>query len=96
MITRGTIFLLLILVLLFGASMYGGYWYRSRQTLQQVYAQPGWCCMMRQRECVVADNLDACEGQGGASFDWDRGACDAICHPPVRRTKAAVSAPVTP
>ena len=95
MITRGTIFLLSVLVLLFGASVWAGFWYRSMNAVERQYAQPGWCCMLRQRECVVADSFDACRGQGGASFDWNRDACDTICHPPVRRVqqKKPVPAP---
>ncbi|NOS67655.1 MAG: hypothetical protein HOO67_04805 [Candidatus Peribacteraceae bacterium] len=93
MISRATIALLVCLLVLFGVSAWGGYAYRARQARTEQYEQPGWCCMLKKRECVIADSLDACEGKGGASFNWDRSACDSSCRPPVRRVeqkKAAV------
>ena len=85
MISRSTLLFAVALVAVFGASAYAGYWYRSRQAVDQVLAQDGWCCMLERRECVVTTGMDACEASGGASFNWDRSACDAACSPPVRR-----------
>ncbi len=99
MISRGTIALLVSLLVLFGVSAWVAYTYRAGSALQQQYAQPGWCCMLQKRTCVVAESLSACEAQGGATFDWDRSSCDVACHPPVRRgnkKKAATSVPLPP
>lgn len=85
MTASGKIGFVAFLLILFVVSAWGGYAYRARQARAEQYEQQGWCCMLERRECVIAEGLDACEAQGGASFDWDRGACDAVCHPPVRR-----------
>ena len=95
MISRRTILVTVVALVLFCVSAYAGYAYRGKRSITQQFDQAGWCCMMQQRRCVVAQSEEGCQTSGGASYSWDRDSCENACVPAVRRKTAPSKLPKT-
>ena len=96
MMSRRTVLVTVVALVLFCASAYEGYSYRNKRSVTQQFEQAGWCCMLKQRRCVVAEGEKACRASGGASYTWDRSSCEAGCILPVKRKVGAQATPTTP
>ncbi|OGJ62270.1 hypothetical protein A3H22_04305 [Candidatus Peribacteria bacterium RIFCSPLOWO2_12_FULL_55_15] len=73
------IFFFTIILLLFGASVWFGAVMRNSRNAQEQAVQPGWCCMLDQRQCIIAPGEADCRIGRGSTFSFDRAACEAVC-----------------
>lgn len=79
MISPRSVLVVVLVVIVFAAGVYGGMRGKQRWSVQQQLDQPGWCCMPARKACVVRKNNDECQTSGGILFNWDRELCGRMC-----------------
>lgn len=101
--TSRTLVLVIGAVVIFAGSAWGGYAVHKNIVGKKVLDAPGWCCVVQQEACVVAQSNDDCRGKGGSVFNRDAAACADLCGRTVNtrsrsrsRARASAAANVSP